>query len=243
MTQNTKPNKQDLEIKKAREEIRVIGDRISALKAQLETEPIKVELKEKEEIPKSAPLSGVIKDELFFISSLILFVGIISTETYYHTFGVKYQFLSLPVFHIVYRGLTAIIDNPILLFPYIIAVTWLILDSFAVKQNWVRFLRFQRPLFYLLILLVLLLTYPLAKQSGRIEAETDLRVETSSLPIIQALDNKSFSEDEIIENQYRLLMIDSNYIIFFKPLKKDEVQSAPIIHRIPKGEVHVLDTN
>src|SRR5690242_5635927 len=49
-----------------------------------------------EPAPKQEALSSTIKDELILISFLVLFVGIISTETYYHVFGVRYQFLSLP---------------------------------------------------------------------------------------------------------------------------------------------------
>lgn len=245
MTQNTNFNRLELELQKSQDEIIILRNNLSILNARLDVKPIEVEIKDKIEQPKSSSLSGVIKDELFFVSSLILFVGIISTENYYQTFNIKYQFLNLPVFHIIYRGLTAVIANPALVFPYFVAVGWLVLDGLAAKRNWNKFLQYQRPLAYLLMFLVLLGTYPLARRSGRIEAEVDLRSESSTLPIINKLEAKGFSETEkeMFENQYRLLMIDSDYIIYFKPLKKDQTETIPIIHRLPKGEVYVLDTN
>jgi hypothetical protein len=135
MEQNSRLKKLETGLEKNQDEIKDVHDSIESLNAQFKDSPIKVELQEKATPPKPTSLSGVIKDELYFISLLILFVGIISTESYYHTFGVKYQFLNLPVFHIIYRGLTANIANPVLLFSYLIAVGWLTLDSFAVKQN------------------------------------------------------------------------------------------------------------
>lgn len=243
MSQNTELNNLGLELEKTQNEIKTIRQDLSLLTSRFDSNIIKVEVREKEERPKFPSLSGVIKDELFFISSLILFVGIISTETYYHYFGVKYQFLNLPIFHIIYRGVTAIIASPALLFPYLTAVGWLILDGFAVRQNWTRFLRFQRPLAYLLMLLVLLVAYPLARRSGRAEAQVDLQKDTSSLSTILRLEANGISEEDVDENEYRLLMIDSDYVIYFKPLKKGETQSIPVIHRLPRGEVHALDTN
>jgi hypothetical protein len=92
------------------------------------------------------------------------------------------------------------------------------------------------------MLLVLLITYPLARRSGRAEAASDLRAETSSLPTIIKLGARDFKEEDVNETGYRLLMIDSDYVIFFKPLEKDETQTVTVIHRLPKGEVHVLET-
>jgi hypothetical protein len=243
MNQVTDLPQLELQLKETQDAIKSLKQDLSVLTARFDTNIIKVEVREKEGGAKFPSLSGVIKDELFFISSLILFVGIISTETYYHYFGVKYQFLNLPIFHIIYRGLTAIIASPALLFPYLATVAWLILDGFAVRQSWSWFLRFQRPLAYLLMLLILLVTYPLARRSGRAEAQADLRKDTSSLSTILRLDAQGFTDKEILENEYRLLMVDSDYVIFFKPLARGATQSVPVIHRLPKGEVHVLDTN
>ena len=67
------------------------------------------------------PRAGLIKDELLTLSSLVLFAGIISTEAYYDSFSVRYRLLGLPSSHVVYRGLTILIDAPYLLVPYLLA--------------------------------------------------------------------------------------------------------------------------
>ena len=133
------------------------------------------------------------------------------------------------------------ITSPSLVIPYLVAVAWLILDGFAVRQNWMRLSPFQRPVSYLLVLLLLLIAYPLARRAGKLEAAADLRNNTSSLPTLIYLktnDGKEYGA----EKGYRLLMIDSDYVIFFKPLEVGETQSLPVIHRLPRGEIYALDT-
>src|SRR5438477_9600817 len=88
-------------------------------------------------------LPGIIKDQLILLSFLVLLAGIVSTETYYAVFGVKYQFLSLPSFHLIYRGLTSLFDAPLLLLTYAAAALWLVLDMYGAAKRWDRFLRYR----------------------------------------------------------------------------------------------------
>lgn len=242
MPENTdKRDEMELELQNTRREVKELGDRISLLNQRLTSDTIKVEFREGADKPaKPPPLSGVIKDELVLMSFLVLFVGIISTETYYYSFGIKYQFLSLPASHVIYRGLTAIITSPSLLIPYIVAVAWLVLDGYAPRLNLRWLLPLQRPLSYILMLVLLIIAYPLARRTGRLEASSDLRINTSSLPTLIYLKTSDGTEYKS-DKGYRLLMIDSDYVIFFKPLEAAEIASLPVIHRVPRGEVHVLD--
>src|SRR4051812_8536687 len=77
---------------------------------------------EKDQKEKSVTIAAIIKDQLVILGSLVLAVGIISTHSYYAVFGIKYQMLDLPTFHMVYHGLLILIDAPYLLAPYFIAV-------------------------------------------------------------------------------------------------------------------------
>ena len=193
------------------------------------------------EIPS---LSGLIKDEIVLITFLVFFVGIISTDRYYAAFGVKYQFLDMPPFHIIYRGLTVLIDAPYLLLPYAAAVAWLGFDSHAVARGWRGFTRFRGSATYALILLLLLITYPLALLAGDKQASRDIYEQSCTLPKIINL--KVASEAYGFDRKYRLLVVDSDYLVIFKPLDQSEGESIdntiPNIKRFSKGDVHLVET-
>lgn len=190
---------------------------------------------------KPLTISEIIKDQLILISSLILAVGIISTHTYYSVFAIKYQFLDLPTFHIVYHGLLILIDAPYLLAPYAIAVAWLAFDNYASLSNWRKFLRFRVPLTYGLIIVLFAITFPLARRAGKKQAEADLYEGTSTLPRIV---NMEFSNGEKfgLRDQYRLLVVDSTYTIIFKPLDPGDYTTLPNIKRFSKGQINVIET-
>lgn len=190
---------------------------------------------------KSVPLSGIIKDELFLIGFLVLSIGIVFTDAYYARFGVKYQLLSLPTFHIVYRGLTALIDAPYLMLPYLLTMTWLVLDLQAIKRGWSRFISVRVLASYIVLFGVLALSYPLGVRAGVKLAEQDLRNTTSTLPrIARMLTDKE--EFRLPTDNYRLLMIDADYVLIFKPLEPGDQATIPKIKRYSKGDVHVIET-
>lgn len=193
------------------------------------------------EIPSLPPVSSILKDELLLISFLVLFVGIISTETYYHAFGIRYQFLSIPNFHIVYRGLTAVLAYPLLIIPYALGAVWLACDGFITTTRWITLQRFQRASSYLVIIALLAIAYPLAGQAGDREAHADLYEKTSTLPLIVNLETSTGQTLTIKEN-YRLLMVDSDYILLFVPIQDSSSKAWPYVKRLSKGDVHVLET-
>ena len=191
-------------------------------------------------------ISATLKDELLLIGFLVLFIGIISTDTYYATFGVRYQFLSLPSFHIVYRGLTVLTDAPYLLLPYGLVVIFLWLgrniDPLGVN-SWFR--RWRTLLSYAVILAMLAVTYPLARHAGRTAANLDLNETTTTLPEVVHLVTEHKDQDQELSNEpnYRLLLIDSDYVVVFRPIKAGDTSDFPNIVRMGKGDVHVIETN
>ena len=70
-------------------------------------------------------LASALKEQLALITFVVLFAGMVSTETYYAAFGIRYQLLELSVAHLVSRGLTAVVDSPFLLIAYVAAILWL----------------------------------------------------------------------------------------------------------------------
>jgi hypothetical protein len=190
---------------------------------------------------RDSNLSGVIKDEIVLIGFLILFVGIISTDAYYHTFGINYQFLNLPPSHIIYRALTILFDAPYLLIPYLIAISWMMVNNYAALRGWRMLVKFRVQLSYLLILLLLIATYPLAGHAGRKQANLDLHEQTTTLPRIINLE-LSNGERYGPEEKLRLLMVDSDYIVVFAALNSNANATVPNIKRLSKGDVHVIET-
>lgn len=187
-------------------------------------------------------LAAVIKDEIILIGSLVFFVGIISTDTYYSKFGISYQFLDLPTFHIIYRGITMVLDAPCLVIPYILAVVWFVVDSFAAKKGHVGFIHYRGPTTYLVILILLAISYPLASRAGSKKAKADLYQATSMLPKIVYLELKT-GEKFTLGDGFRLLVIDSSYVVFFKPLEANATSTFPNIKRFPKENANVIETN
>ena len=53
------------------------------------------------------------RDQAIFVAAFFSIFGLITTDMYYSTFGVKYQFLNLNATHMVYRGFTEIYFNPL----------------------------------------------------------------------------------------------------------------------------------
>lgn len=68
--------------------------------------------------------ASVLKEQLVLIGTLVVLIGTIYTDSYYSGFGLRYQSLSLPASHILDCALTAVVDIPILVLPYLICVGW-----------------------------------------------------------------------------------------------------------------------
>lgn len=224
------------------ETLETVQSQIDTLREKIQNEPLKVEIVEKEKTAAKIPtIPEIIKDQLLLISSLIFFVGIVSTHTYYAVFGIKYQFLDLPTFHIIYHGLIILVDAPYLIIPYLLSIVWMVSDNYVNPNRWSIFIKYRSFFTYVLIAILLGCTYPLAQIAGRKQAETDLFENTSTLPKIvymELADGQKYT----LGNGYRLLIVDSTYNIIFKPLEPGDQSTLPNIKRITKGKVNVIET-
>jgi hypothetical protein len=187
--------------------------------------------------------ASLIKDEILLLGLLVLYVGIISTDAYYGQFGLRYQFLSLPSFHIVYRGLTGMIYTPYLIAPFLLAVLWLRLDSILDPEKHPGFFAFRKAIGYFLLLAILASTYPLAVRAGNNLARMDLNEETSQLPKVVWMQTADGVLDPPKRSDfYRLLIDDSSYVMVFAPLQPGEPASGINIKRFQREYVHVIET-
>ena len=71
------------------------------------------------------------RDQAIFVAAFFSIFGLITTDMYYSTFGVKYQFLNLNATHMVYRGFTEIYFNPLFFGVFIIILVGVLTESGA----------------------------------------------------------------------------------------------------------------
>lgn len=192
---------------------------------------------------QTKPQFSNIKDELFLISLIILAAGLVFTDAYYQRFGFKYQMLNLQTAHIIYKGVTMIVTSPLMLIPYLLTICVILLELYAIRQNWRLFLKLRTPIVYLFLILNLMIVYPLAQKAGVMQANIDIQSATSGLPKIKTLVSKILTITSPHDNgRYLLFMIDSDFVTIFTPLTKDEKAAYPIIKRINKNDVSYIET-
>ncbi len=183
-------------------------------------------------------LIGPLKDQIALIALLVTLAGLASTEAYYARFNVQYQFLSLPATHIVYRGIGVALSRPYVSIPYVIASGWILLVSSG--RLLTRSQRFELPLTYVVIFLSTISTYLIARVAGTQQADADRVEQTCTLPRVMAAEIKDMPDIDIGQ-KLRLLTIDANYVIVFKPVN-DATARIPLVKRISKDAVRTLET-
>jgi hypothetical protein len=183
-------------------------------------------------------LVSVLRDQLVLIGLLVSFVGLVYTDAYYNDFGVKYQLLSLPWYHIVYAGLTAVAQLPWLILMYAFLAIVLQIDAFALTSQGIV-LRLRRIFLVLIVPFILVLTYVLARDAGHSRYALDTNPRTSTLPKVVKLSVERVAAfgptDEL-----RVLLVDSDHIVVFQP--QGGAGAVPNMKRFLKGDVHEFET-
>ncbi len=177
-------------------------------------------------------IASALKEQLALITFVVLFAGLVSTETYYAGFGVRYQVLEFSITHLVYRGLTAVLDGPWLIVAYLIAMGWLAGGSAGMAGRWPRTAPWVQPITYALVILVVITTYLAGIAAGAHAADVDLRSGTSRLPVVRELKNKDGKAMPFAG--YRLLFAGKDIVILFKPAAS--TAEVPFIHLIKRDD-------
>ncbi len=165
------------------------------------------------------------------LSLIVILVGIVTTEYYYIQFGIKYQFLEIPFFHLLYRGITAIYSAWYLIIIYISIGIWLSFietnNTIKVRKN--KFYKFlsNKTVSILLISLAILVSFPVARGIGISQAKKDLNYNTCTLPELLSIEIHG-KEQLDFDSSYRLLNISQDYIVFFIINEKDNPEYTKI---------------
>jgi hypothetical protein len=178
-------------------------------------------------------LASALKEQLALMTVLVLFAGLVSTETYYAAFGIRYQLLELSVSHLVSRGMTAVLDSPFLLVAYVAALFWLSFGAGwfgARRPSWSRLVQ---PATYGLVFAIIVVAYLTSVSAGRDAARRDLGAMTSLLPVVQAM--KSTDGRTLPYVGYRLLTAGNETVVVFKPIGSPA--ESPFIHLLKREDV------
>lgn len=181
-------------------------------------------------------IASALKDQVLLISFVVLFAGLVSTDTYYAAFGLRYQLLDLSVQHLVYRGLTALTDGWLLGLAYLLSIFWLAAGHSLAGAKWPRRATWLQLATYGVVILVTAVAYYSAIAAGREAAGRDVLVSRSRLPAVQQI---SDSEGALLPySDYRLLLAGKDRIALFKPVP-DHTQ-VPFIHILRAEEISAI---
>jgi hypothetical protein len=186
-----------------------------------------------------ATLIGPLKDQIALLALLVTLAGLASTEGYYTRFNLQYQFLGIPASHIVYRGLSIVRSGFYVCLPYLAASGWLLIIAGRVTP--LRSERVQLTLTYAVVLAVTIATYGLAWLAGWQQASRDRVESTCTLPKVMAATLKDMQNIDSGQ-KYRLLLMDNDSVVIFKPVDNAGGNQAPLIKRISKDVVQSLET-
>lgn len=192
-----------------------------------------------------------ITGNLFALGSLAFFIGSLNLESYYISFGLKYQYLGIPNHHILYRGITSVISSPYLIILYIAVMTWIGLedistvskDRFASKMK--RLLPYKTFIIFILIIVFLLLSVKISLLSGYSQAKIDMNVKTSTLPRVVEITFSEKNQHALNEklspfNDFRFLLSTRTHFIIFKPINNEG--EIPKVVWIRIGDVNAFET-
>jgi hypothetical protein len=164
-----------------------------------------------------------IRDQVIFVAAFFSIFGLIMTDSYYATFGLRYQFLQLSATHIIYRGFTLIYFNPpfMIIFVVIIGATLASQFRFQIRIGGRKFSR--SPVIYTVLGVALLSGGYLAFSTGANTAVQDMYKDTTSLRQIthftSANQEKTNLVREMMTETAPLLLLHSSdrEIVIFNP--------------------------
>lgn len=177
-------------------------------------------------------IEAVLKEQLALVTFLVLFAGMVAVDTYYAGFGVRYQVMDFSATHLVYRGLTAVIDGPWLVIAYLVATGWLAGGSAWLAAQGARWVRWVQPITYALIIVLVLVAYLAAIVAGANAAKSDLADKTSRLPVIREIKGKDGAVLPFAG--YRLLFAGKDSVVLFKAATSPA--ESPFIHLLKRDD-------
>jgi hypothetical protein len=182
-------------------------------------------------------VAKAIRDNLALLAFLVVLVGTSSTEAYYATFGLRYQYLSLSADHVLFRGLTVGFSNPTVWIIYFVCVIGLAGQSPLVLA--LGGLSRARLLLYALVVAVVAAAWVAGSAGGRSAALADGTESRSALPKVLRLEiREGRGITDPLEGE-RLLMQSSAGLFLVRPVR-DRATETPFVRFVPGGNINAL---
>ncbi|MBF0612758.1 MAG: hypothetical protein HQL55_16670 [Magnetococcales bacterium] len=180
------------------------------------------------------------RDNLGLLSLVVVLIGVSSTDAYYGAFGLKYQLLSIPANHLLYRGLTSVFDSFYVSICYIASVFVIVCQGrLAVLFGSIDRVRFLN---YAFVIVISIISWFSGLQIGRNLAMEDYTVDKSNLPMVQKILYKKDSNASEIDGavkDYRILLQTNAGFYLLRPVKDPHTES-PLIQYISGGSIEVI---
>ena len=189
--------------------------------------------------PVEVDISSALREQLTLVTFVILFAGLVATDTYYAGFGIRFQLLDLAMPFLVYRGLTAAFSSIVLIVIYALTIAWLSYGAVQLASSAKAAVRGSvQPVTYALILLIVVATYFAAVSAGRTAAVRDQTARYSQLPVVQSL---AAADGRPLDFQgSRVLFAGKDSVVLFKATNgPSEVPFMHILKRDDVGEITI----
>jgi hypothetical protein len=164
----------------------------------------------------------VVRDQSLFVAGFFSVFGIIMVDSYYSSFGVKYQFLGLNPVNILYIGFSLIYFNALFIGIFLCVLTGCFVGSLDSIVKIGRYRIHSRVFSYVILGLAILIGGYMSFVTGADTAARDMYLETTSLR--QLIDFHSSSEvkskfiSEFIRDGPSLILHSSgDQIVVFHP--------------------------
>jgi hypothetical protein len=196
---------------------------------------------EEAKAPVPQSFAEIAKNDFILIGAALLYLGLVSTDAYYRSFGLRFQFLSYPWNLIVFRGILTVVRFPILWLPIAFIVVALQIDRALIAKG--RFGRqyLRMASLYLLSAGFIWWMTNAATSIGLKEATSDMFWETTTLPHINRLVNSSSVEEKC--PHCVLLMMDSSQVTYFTALDKGDTNDLPDTQVRARSTINSLSTS
>jgi hypothetical protein len=167
----------------------------------------------------------IAKNDFILTGAALLYLGLVSTDAYYRSFGLRFQFLSYPWNLIVFRGILTVVRFPALWVPLAIVIAILQVDRTLAAKGLFGRQSLRVGLLYLIAAGFVWWTTNAATKVGLKEATTDMVWQTTTLPHIVKLVNSSSTEERC--ERCVLLMLDSSQLVYFNALDQGDTNDLP----------------
>jgi hypothetical protein len=155
----------------------------------------------------------IAKADFVLVGAFLLLLGLISTDAYYRTFGLRFQFLNYPWNLIIFRGVLTVVRFPFLWLLVIPIVAVIQIDKWLAAAAWFRYNGWRIAIVYVLTAILIACMPSLGTFIGSKEAKEDRSLPRSTLPKLYKIVGTGGVQEEC--DNCLLLLMDSSEIVYF----------------------------